>query len=56
MSSQSFKALQPFEPRLYSLPYAAALLPCFDVTDLSDASDTDCTGTDCSDVTDDLEI
>lgn len=43
-----FKALQPFEPRIVALPYAAALLPCLDCTDCSDYSDC----TDCSDVTD----
>lgn len=43
-----FKALQPWEPRVVALPYAAALLPCLDCTDCSDYSDC----TDCSDVTD----
>lgn len=46
MSSQSFKALQPYEPRLVAIPYAAALLPCVDCTDCS--SDT----TDATDATD----
>lgn len=49
----SFKALQPYEPRLVAIPYAAALLPCVDQTDLSDASDT--TETDATDLTD-MEI
>lgn len=48
-----FKALQPFEPRLVAIPYAAALLPCVDCTDCSDVTDsTD--QTDVTDLTDEL--
>lgn len=45
---QSFKALQPFEPRLVSIPYSAVLLGCVDCTDCSDQSDA----TDVTDATD----
>jgi hypothetical protein len=51
MSSQSFKSLQPYEPRLVALSYAAALLPCVDCTDCSDTSETDAT-----DLTDEMII
>lgn len=45
---QSYKSLQPYEPRLVSLPYCAALLVCADCSDCSDQSDT----SDQSDVSD----
>lgn len=51
---QPFKSLQPYEPRLVAIPYAAALLPCYDCTDCSDLTDTD--QTDVTDVTDELMI
>lgn len=47
-----FKSLQPYEPRLVSIQYAAPLLPCYECTDCSDTSETDIT--DATDVTDDF--
>lgn len=48
---QSFKSLQPFEPRLVSLPYSCVFLPCVDQTDFSDVT-TDVTDqTDVTDIT-----
>lgn len=48
-----FKALQPFEPRVIDIPYAAFALSCApDCTDCSDSTDA----TDVTDVTDDEMI
>lgn len=38
-----FKALQPFEPRIVDIFYAAVTFPCVDCSDCSDTSETDVT-------------